>query len=352
MSLAGNINLLATAIGQQIKTIKTNMLQSLSIGTVTTGAAGSNAAATITGVAPNQVLNLTIPQGAAGAGGGDLATEYTTTQPVSPTTGITLFTNALASRRVPAWVDPSGQSTSLQPSFASNRIFRMGAQNGVATISQDNGAIAAVGASGGAVSTSTLSFFASMPRAIYATAAATANSLAGLRVSSSPSWFLSNTPNMGGFHFVARCGVGIAAAGSRGFVGLNATSAALSPSAEPSTFVNAIGFGHNAASTNWFFQTNSNATGTATTVDLGASFPAKTSAIDFYEFSLYAPSGNASAVYWSARRLNDNAFVSGVATTALPNVNQLLQGHIHYTNGTTAATATIHIQSLYIESDN
>lgn len=43
---------------------------SLSIGTVTTGAAGSSASATITGTAPTQTLNLTIPQGAAGAGGG------------------------------------------------------------------------------------------------------------------------------------------------------------------------------------------------------------------------------------------------------------------------------------------
>ena len=47
----------------------------LSIGTVTTGPAGTEAAATITGTAPNQTLNLTIPRGdtgAAGSGTGDL----------------------------------------------------------------------------------------------------------------------------------------------------------------------------------------------------------------------------------------------------------------------------------------
>jgi hypothetical protein len=42
---------------------------SLGIGTVTTGAAGSPAAASITGTAPNQVLNLTIPEGIAGTPG-------------------------------------------------------------------------------------------------------------------------------------------------------------------------------------------------------------------------------------------------------------------------------------------
>ena len=40
----------------------------LTVGTVTTGAAGSSAAASITGTSPVQVLNLTIPQGAGGAG--------------------------------------------------------------------------------------------------------------------------------------------------------------------------------------------------------------------------------------------------------------------------------------------
>ena len=38
----------------------------LTIGTVTTGAPGTDASATIAGVAPNYVLNLTIPQGPTG----------------------------------------------------------------------------------------------------------------------------------------------------------------------------------------------------------------------------------------------------------------------------------------------
>ena len=41
----------------------------LTIGTVTTGAPGTDADASITGTAPNFVLNLTIPQGATGPTG-------------------------------------------------------------------------------------------------------------------------------------------------------------------------------------------------------------------------------------------------------------------------------------------
>ena len=49
--------------GDKGDTGETGATNSLSIGTVTTGAAGSQASATITGDAPNQTLNLTIPKG-------------------------------------------------------------------------------------------------------------------------------------------------------------------------------------------------------------------------------------------------------------------------------------------------
>jgi hypothetical protein len=47
----------------------TGPANSLGIGTVSTGAPGSNAAATVTGTAPSQTLNLTIPRGDVGATG-------------------------------------------------------------------------------------------------------------------------------------------------------------------------------------------------------------------------------------------------------------------------------------------
>ena len=44
----------------------TGTTPTLTIGTVTTGAPGTEASATITGTAPDYVLNLTIPQGPTG----------------------------------------------------------------------------------------------------------------------------------------------------------------------------------------------------------------------------------------------------------------------------------------------
>ena len=60
----------------------------LSIGSVTTGAAGSNASASITGTSPNFKLNLTIPRGNTGATGatGPRGPSGVYTGPLKPTT--------------------------------------------------------------------------------------------------------------------------------------------------------------------------------------------------------------------------------------------------------------------------
>jgi hypothetical protein len=60
-----------------IPTGATGATNSLVIGTVTTGAAGTSASATITGTAPNQTLNLTIPTGATGSVGNITAANIT-----------------------------------------------------------------------------------------------------------------------------------------------------------------------------------------------------------------------------------------------------------------------------------
>ena len=59
----------------------------LSIGTVTTGAAGTNASASISGTSPNFKLNLTIPRGNTGATGatGPQGPSGTYTGPLKPT---------------------------------------------------------------------------------------------------------------------------------------------------------------------------------------------------------------------------------------------------------------------------
>lgn len=57
-------------LGRRIDNVqlKPGPANTLTIGTITTGLPGTQATATITGTAPNQTLNLTLPQGATGTG--------------------------------------------------------------------------------------------------------------------------------------------------------------------------------------------------------------------------------------------------------------------------------------------
>lgn len=277
----------------------------------------------------------------------DLSTEYTTTQPATPATGITLFARAKA-RRLPAVVGPSGLDTSLQPSLFTNRIARLNVINNTATPSFDGLAVSNVNAPS-AVAISTGSFYAMMAKSRYPTLATAANLGGGFR-SSSAQWFLSTMTNGGGFFFVARFGIAAVQTGYRGFVGLSATTAALSPSVDPTTLFNLIGFGWNAADSNLRFIQN-DGTGTATSVDLGANF-SNAAATNFYEVRLFAPSGAGQSVQWCATRLADGAYASGTATSDLPALNTLLAAHFHITNGSVAAVASMDVQSLYIETDN
>jgi hypothetical protein len=155
---------------------------------------------------------------------------------------------------------------------------------------------------------------------------------------------------MGGFFFVTRFGINAGNATSRGFVGMTAATANEANS-DPSTLLNRIGFGFNAASTNWYFH-SAGGSANATTVDLGANFPARTYATNFMEFRLFAPSALGSTVYWSAQRLNDGAVVQGgPVTTNLPALATLLNPHV-WMNNNTAGIVSLDVQSLYVETDN
>ena len=101
----------------------------LSIGTVTTGAAGTNASASITGTSPNFKLNLTIPRGNTGATGatgpqgpqGPQGPSGVYTGPLKPTTSYwTAITKLLPSGGTWAYFCVvTAENGQVQSSFAS-----------------------------------------------------------------------------------------------------------------------------------------------------------------------------------------------------------------------------------------
>ncbi|GAB4582631.1 hypothetical protein [Nocardia sp. IFM 10818] len=90
----------------------TGQANQLTLGTVTTGAVGSDLGATITGSPPNQVLNLSVPRGVTGRKGPD--------GPPGPITGASDFDGTVArvSGMVPLWSAATGKWTpTIDPSW-------------------------------------------------------------------------------------------------------------------------------------------------------------------------------------------------------------------------------------------
>lgn len=351
MTLAGQVNALATRIGTEVKSLWT---------AVNGKAASSHTHVATTDLTATGTKNSTTflrgddtwaapPGGGGGSSGSefDLTQDWTPgTQPTTPSAGSVLFTRH-DSRRMLSVIGPSGQDFTAQPSLFSNRVARWNAVANSGTPTVDG----LIGTNGSAPSGKVINntnFFSFMVAARYAISS-TAGS--GNQMRTNAQWFHSSTAGLGGFFWVCRVGLNATTATSRTFFGLSTTATALSATVDPTTLLSLVGFANNSADTNFKFISN-DATGTATVVDLGANFPCKTNAVDFYEFRMFCPSGGGQNVYWSAKRLNTGHFVQGQVTTDLPALNTPMASHCHMSNGTTAAIASFDLQSLYVESDN
>jgi hypothetical protein len=180
--------------------------------------------------------------------------------------------------------------------------------------------------------------------------AATGGSLASIRIAAAQITLGDGT--LGGFHKVLRFGISDAAlvAGARMFMGVSATTAAPTNVA-PSTLLNCIGVGHDAAATNLSLYYGG--TTAQTPIDLGANFPVTTNT-DVYELALFAPPGG--DITWEVSRLNTGHVASGSITAAggvaLPSPTILLSPMWGYrTNNATATAVGLDLMSDYFETD-
>lgn len=264
---------------------------------------------------------------------------------------IGVFSSANLSRLLPAFIDPTGLVTLLQPNIARHRVGMWTAQGNSTTITSFGLATPT------AVGTATARNYATTnivtrTRKIGYVSAATAGSLSSIRVSAAQFSIGNSTTPAGGFTLVTRFGCSDAAtvAGARQFVGMTSTTSAPT-NVEPSTLTNCIGVGHGAADTNLKIFYGGSAA--QTPIDLGANFPANTLSADMYEFTLYA-SPFLNTVDYKVERLG-TAFVatgtlSGTAGTALPANTTALTNVLWRCNNATALAVGLDLSQLYIET--
>lgn len=268
--------------------------------------------------------------------------------PSIPSLGVTTYSKDVGGREMFAQIGKSGVDYSFQPFLGRNKVILWQA-NGNTTTSTVFGTLAPTG-SGTATTrnVATTNFFTWTRRLGYVSAT-TGNQAAGIRAVSAQ-FGLGPAAGCGGFHFVARFGISDATlvAGARLFVGMTSSTAVLG-NTDPSAFTNIIGVGLDAADTTLQIMHN-DATGAATKINLGASFPESTNT-DLYELVLYCASG-ASLVYYQVINLSTNAIASGQITTNLPAVNTLLAWQLWRHNVNTGLAVGLDIASVYLETDN
>lgn len=263
-----------------------------------------------------------------------------------------MFSRFIASRAFPAYVGPSGQDTALQPFLARNKVGYWCPPGNATTVPGVLGyTTPTVVGTPVARNVSTTNLFGRMRRIGYQSAA-TAGSLVSMRVPYGQ--VTSGDGQWGGFTKIIRFGVSdpVVVTGARMFVGMSATTSAAT-NVEPDTWLNSIGIGVRAADTN--LQLFASGSTKQPPVDLGASFPANSSATDVYELALFS-AAISDAVYWQVTRVNTGDVLGGVnpcggGVTGPGGTTLLTYLQAWRTNNVTAAAVALDVMSDYIETD-
>lgn len=279
-----------------------------------------------------------------------LADYTSTTTPAAPADGIKVFSRERTGRNLLSVIGERGKATALQPAMFSNKIGYVQSRGGSSATADVWGINATANtAAVGATTTFNGNLFVSTRRTNFPTTS-TAGTIGGMR-NNSLQWSLGDAAGKGGFFLVVRGGIAAFSTDMRGFIGMWGTASAFT-NVEASSLTNLLAFGFDAADTQWFFMHN-DGSGTATkeTLNGGTGLPCKTTAADFYEFRIYAPS-NGSTVYYSIENISTGVYYEGSVATDLPANIQGLSYQLGYTNNATASVVSFDLSSLYIESEN
>jgi hypothetical protein len=202
-----------------------------------------------------------------------------------------------------------------------------------------------------AVSIATTNLVTYTPRLEYLVTTAAATAVAGFRGVAASVTVGGTAAGLGGFHFVGKWGpsTGVATATNRAFFGLSATTAAPTD-VEPSTLLNNIFMGWDAADTNIQMMHNGSV-GACTKIDLGASFPVPT--VDrskLYELEMYSPQGTTQSIEWKITDLITLATASGTITTDMPIASGgQLTPRAWMSVGGTSSVIGIGVSSIYLD---
>lgn len=330
--------------GTNIKTI--NGVSVLGSGNLTVSASAGGSSGEVqfnNGGALGGVANVEVDNG-------DLVFIANASPVAPPANTVKTFNRQVGGRNMLGMIGPSGLSTPLAPHPGSNRFSTWFAQGNGTGISSGDSAALTIAGTVTTANVATTNLYTSMRRVEALVTTAAVNAIAGWRAPAAL-WWRGNAANLGGFHLVHRWGnaTGAATTTNRCFVGMQGSTAAPTD-VEPSTLLNIVGMGWDAADANIQIMHN-DGTGTATKINLGASFPVPTTdRSKVYELGLFcAP--NSSQITYEVTDLATGASATGTITTDLPVNTTFLAPRMWISSGGTSSVIGISHNSLTIETD-
>jgi hypothetical protein len=264
--------------------------------------------------------------------------------------GLKFFGRNVAGRMMPAFVGPSGLSTPVQPFMARNkvRVYSIVGNNG--TDVQLGLALTPTGTSVG-INWAATNFRTRMAWRRWQVATASTTAVVGLRGNANMFSVGADVASAGGFHlsWIFRPGTGVANASHRLFVGLRASTVAPTD-VDPSSVLNHIGVGYDAADTQ--MQIMHRDGGAGVKIPLGAGFP-KPSADESraYRIELFSPPGTVHWVGYLLTDLETDATASGTVTTSLPGPSTGLNVYSQMSVGGVSSVVGLDHSLIYMETD-
>lgn len=272
----------------------------------------------------------------------------------TPTTpaagGLKLFGRDIAGRMMPAFSGPSGLDSALQPHLGYNSVGIVRPSSGT-TLTSIGIAWTGLGTATTENPDGSGNLYAHMQRVAWRVTTASTTAVAGGRFNSNRWTVGGNTAGLGGFSMAMRWGQSTGAASTtRAFVGMR--DSVIPTDVDPSTLTNICGMGWDASDTNIQFIHN-DGSGTATKIDLGASFPKPTAnQADVYELAMFSPpNGVAQSVGYRITNLATGAVATGFVTTNLPSGITLLTTSAYISVGGVSSVIGFTLMGLYVESD-
>lgn len=279
----------------------------------------------------------------------DFETEYTTTAPTAPATGVSLFTRKRAGLNRAAHISPTGRIDELQFALHQKTINFVqatgsGSMAGLGLVSTQSGTAAA----------GTMDFTSYVKSIRRMTLTPTSTAAGSVAFFAGAAHFIyrgQNSDFAGGFEYVCRFGIETYVAGQSFAVGIwnGATPVgSVNPSAQLDAYSGVLVYKDDTDTNLKLAYCDGGSP--VQTVDLTATYPANTSATDFYELRLFCPAPGGD-VYYSLHRLNTGNITEGHITTHLPSRLAVMNPVQWIGNMAITGAPKMSLASLYVATD-